>query len=110
LERGGRDGGKRWRAWASAAPIRVFQREREREQMSVVEAEARAWCCGAERTGATGVHAVDGAGMRPPRGVAHLRAIGRGVARAREGRRAAWAAGAGRAEARRERGHARAGS
>jgi hypothetical protein len=60
--------------------------EREREQMrSGVEAEARAWCCGAERAGATGVHAVDGTGMQPPRGVACLRAVRRGVARAREG-------------------------
>jgi hypothetical protein len=87
------------------------ERERERERMrSGVEAEARAWCYGAERARATGVHAVDGVGMWPPRGVTRLRAVGM-VRRAREGgggmRRALGHWRAGRAEARRERGCAR---
>jgi hypothetical protein len=87
-----------------------FSKGSERERMgSGVEAEARAWCCGATRVGATSVHAVDDAGMRPPRGVVRLRAVGRGVTRARDGEACGvgWAAGAGRAEARRERAGAR---
>jgi hypothetical protein len=38
-ERGGGDGGERWRVWASALPVWVLQRERGRERMgSGVEA------------------------------------------------------------------------
>jgi hypothetical protein len=84
-ERGGGGGGNQWRAGESAAPVLLSQREREGEQVrDGGEAEAQTGCREAERVGATDVHAEDGAGMRPPRGVARMRAVG-SVACAREG-------------------------
>jgi hypothetical protein len=75
-ERGGENGGsggERGRARLAFGSQRERGGERVRDGG---EAEVRAGCRGAGRAGATGVHAEDTAGMRPPRGIARLRAVG----------------------------------
>jgi hypothetical protein len=70
--------------------------ERDSEWGKGVEAGAWARCFEAERVGATGVHAVNGVSMRPPRDVKRLRAVG-AARRARE-KEAACGVGLGRGE------------
>jgi hypothetical protein len=82
-ERGGGNGGSGDERGERTTCVRLSQRERGGERVrDGGETEARTSCRGARRAGATGVHVEDGAGMRLPRSVARLCAIGR---RSREG-------------------------